>query len=192
MYTISNNYKKEIIIKNSRFIALLYKIGDASDVSSILDKIKIEYPDATHYCYGYATGSTKKGSDDGEPSGTAGVPILKVIEANNLDNVLCVVVRYFGGIKLGANGLIRAYTKAVASGIQEAGIKELISGMLIQITFNYDRIKEVDYLLKDVTINDKQFDSLVTYMVSVPKEFENALTSNKLDYRIIKDIYIEK
>ena len=192
MYTIRSNYQKEIIIKNSKFITLLYKIDSVDEVSAILDNVKKEYPDATHYCYGYTFENVKKSSDDGEPSGTAGTPILKVIEANNLENILAIVVRYFGGIKLGANGLIRAYTKGVALAIQEIGTSELIPGVLVEITFNYDQIKEIDYLLKDITISDKVFDNLVTYTISIPNDFINVLVANNIQYKIIREIYIQK
>ena len=104
MYTISNNSKYELIIKNSKFITLLYKINNEDIVKKILNNVKEIYPDATHYCYAYIIDNQKKSSDDGEPSKTAGLPILKVLENNQLNHILAIVVRYFGGIKLGANG----------------------------------------------------------------------------------------
>lgn len=192
MYTIKRNYISEMIIKNSKFITLLYKIDNPDIVNSILEKIKNDYPDATHYCYGFVSNNIKKSSDDGEPSGTAGIPVLKVLEANDLNNVLAVVVRYFGGIKLGANGLIRAYTKAVAAAIQESGLTELIKGLMVDIIFNYKQIKNVDYLLKDITINNKSFDNLITYNISIPIAFTDVLKNNHIEYKIIKEIYIEK
>ena len=152
MYTIENNIKYELIVKNSKFITILYKIND-NKIDDILLNIKKEYPDATHYCYAYIVDDIKKSSDDGEPSGTAGIPILKVLENNNLTNVLCIVIRYFGGIKLGANGLVRAYTKSCANAIKVADLKELVDGINITVTFPYTRLKEIDYLLKDLVIN---------------------------------------
>lgn len=191
MYTIKNNIKYELEIKNSKFITLLYKIND-HNINDILSNIKQMYSDATHYCYAYVIDDIKRLSDDGEPSGTAGVPILKVLENNNLTNILCVVVRYFGGIKLGAGGLVRAYTKACANAIKEANLKELIDGINIDITFTYDRLKEVDYLLKDITINSKTFDNQITYNLNIEKEFLNTIITNQLDYQIIKYLKIEK
>ena len=192
MYTIDKDYKYELIIKNSRFITILYKINRESNIDKILNSIKKEYPDATHYCYAYITSNIKKSSDDGEPSGTAGIPILKVLENNNLTNVLAIVVRYFGGIKLGANGLIRAYTKGVANAIKEVNLKKLIDGFNIDITFNYDNIKNIDYILKDIKINNKTFDNLVIYNIDIAKEDLNIIDNNKLTYRIIKEIQLEK
>ena len=191
MYTIENNIKYELIVKNSKFITLLYKL-DNPDINLILKQIKNEYPDATHYTYAYIFEDTKKASDDGEPSGTAGIPILKVLESHNLSNILCVVVRYFGGIKLGANGLIRAYTKATANALKETTLKELIDGINVEITFSYQEIKEIDYLLNNITINSKKFDDLVTYNINIDKDFLNTIKSHNIKYQIIKDIKIEK
>ena len=192
MYTISNNIKYELIIKNSKFITILSKINNVDEISNILNKIKEEYPGATHYCYAYIIDDIKKANDDGEPSGTAGIPILKVIENNNLTNIFVVVIRYFGGIKLGANGLIRAYTKCTSNAIKETTLKELVNGYNVILTFSYEYQKEIDYLLRDIKINSKQYDSLVTYNIDISKEHLDILNSNNLNIKIIKEILIEK
>lgn len=192
MYTISNNSKYELIIKNSKFITLLYKINNEDIVKKILNNVKEIYPDATHYCYAYIIDNQKKSSDDGEPSKTAGLPILKVLENNQLNYILAIVVRYFGGIKLGANGLIRAYSKCTSNALKENTIKELIQGYNINITFSYQDIKKIDYLLKDIKINSKIFDNLITYNLDIPTTFLNIIINNNIPYQIIKDIYIEK
>ena len=191
MYTIENNTKYELVVKNSKFITILYKIND-NKIDDILLNIKKEYPDATHYCYAYIVDDIKKASDDGEQSGTAGIPILKVLENNNLTNVLCIVIRYFGGIKLGANGLVRAYTKSCATAIKVANLKELVDGINITVAFPYTRLKETDYLLKDLVINSKSFDNLITYNLNIEKDFLNTIINNHLDYQIIKYLKIEK
>lgn len=192
MYTIDNNYIYELTIKNSKFITLLYKINDIKDIDKYLNETKIKYPDATHYCYAYIIDNYKKSSDDGEPGGTAGIPILKVLEANNLSNVLVVVARYFGGIKLGANGLIRAYTKCSANAIKETSLLTLIDGINIDITFDYNRLKEIDYLLKDITINNKSFDNEITYNINIDNNFLDIIKNNNIKYTIINKIKIEK
>ena len=192
MYTIDNNYIYELIVKNSKFITLLYKINDIKDIDKYLNETKINYPDATHYCYAYIIDNIKKSNDDGEPSGTAGIPILKVLESNNLSNVLVVVVRYFGGIKLGANGLIRAYTKCTANAIKEVNLLSLVDGINIDITFDYNRLKEIDYLLKDITINNKIFDKEITYNINIENNFLDTIKNNNIKYTIIKYIKIEK
>lgn len=191
MYTIDNNTTYELIIRNSKFITILYKI-DTPNIHDIISKLKATYPDATHYCYAYVIDDIKKASDDGEPSGTAGIPILKVLESNNLTNILCVVIRYFGGIKLGANGLIRAYTKVAANAIKEATLNELIDGLNVDIIFPYQESKNIDYLVKDIKINSKSFNDLITYNIDIDKSFLETIKNNNLKYQIIKNIKIEK
>ena len=192
MYTISNNSKYEIVIKNSKFITLLYKITDVSKVDYILTNVKKEYPNATHYCYGYIIDNYKKTSDDKEPTGTAGIPILKVLENNQLNYILAIVVRYFGGIKLGANGLIRAYSKSVSNALKENNLKELINGLNIEITFDWNNIKQIDYLLQNIKINHKNFSTNITYNIDIPTSFLDTIIKYKINYKIIKNTYIEK
>lgn len=191
MHTIKKNTHNEIIIKNSRFICYLYKIQNITEINIFLNKIKEEYKDATHYCYAYILDNIKKSSDDGEPGGTAGIPILKVLENNDLNKILAIVIRYFGGIKLGAGGLVRAYTKSITNTLSEDNIVTLIKGYNIDIKFNYNQIKEIDYLLKDININSKTFDNIVTYNINIPYGFLETIKINNIDYTIIKDINIE-
>ena len=101
MYSIDKNVKNEIIINKSRFITFLFKLNKKDDVETLINKVKNEYKDATHYCYAYIIDGYMKCTDDGEPSKTAGAPLLNVLEKNKLDHILVIVVRYFGGIKLG-------------------------------------------------------------------------------------------
>ena len=113
----------ELIINKSRFIAYKLELNSVDDVKPFLEKLKKEHKKARHICYAYVFNKdvvSEKCSDDGEPGGTAGYPILNVIKKKNLTNILVAVVRYFGGIKLGAGGLTRAYTKACA-GVLEGG-----------------------------------------------------------------------
>lgn len=191
MYTIKNNNKNELIIKNSRFISLLYKVYNIEEVTKYLEEIKQEYKDATHYCYAYIIDNYKKFSDDNEPGGTAGNPMLQVLEKNNLNYVLCIIVRYFGGIKLGAGGLVRAYTKSVSNCLDNIDKLELIKGKNINITFTYDKINIIDNILKDAKINNKTFDELITYNVNIENNLIDKL-NNIATIDIIKDIYIEK
>lgn len=190
MYTISKNTKGETIIKNSRFITLLFKIKSKDDVSKILDNTKKEYPKATHYCYAYVVDSSKKSSDDGEPGGTAGMPILNVLEKENITNVLAIVVRYFGGIKLGAGGLVRAYSKSVKDTLGLVDINKLQSGKLIELTFDYDVQDKINYILKDEEIVSKNFDIKITYIVKIKDEILNKL--DNYSYQILDNILIEK
>lgn len=190
MYTISKNTKGETIIKNSRFITLLFKIKSKADVSKILDNTKKEYQKATHYCYAYVVDSSKKSSDDGEPGGTAGMPILNVLEKENITNVLAIVVRYFGGIKLGAGGLVRAYSKSVKDALGLVDINKLQSGKLIELTFDYDVQDKINYILKDEEIVSKNFDIKITYIVKIKDEILNKL--DNYSYQVLDNILIEK
>lgn len=192
MKTIKNNISNEIIIKNSRFICYLYKIKTQEEITNILNSIKLEHKDATHCCYAYILNDIKKSSDDGEPGGTAGIPILKVLENNNLNFILAVVIRYFGGIKLGAGGLVRAYTKSVTNTITNDNLVTLIKGYNLDITFDYNNIKDIDYLLKDIKINNKAFDTQVTYNIDIDSSFLNTIKNMNINYTINKEIYLEK
>ena len=111
--------ENEIIIKKSKFITKLYNIDNVDDVESILNNLKNEYKKATHFCYAYSINGKEKAYDDGEPSHTAGLPILNVIHMKKLNNTLIVVIRYFGGVKLGAGPLTRAYSKSASEIIKK-------------------------------------------------------------------------
>lgn len=196
MLSIRNNMTSEYIINKSRFITKLIKVNDVLEIDKKVDEIKNEYKDATHYCYAFIIGNVKRFNDDGEPSGTAGMPILNVLESNNLNYILCVVIRYFGGIKLGAGGLVRAYTKGVTNTLEECGIISLIEGLEIDIYFNYDQTKDVDYFLKNTKIINKEFNEKIKYVIQIisnnKDEYLNYFDKNNIDYEIKNDIYIEK
>lgn len=183
------NSENTIIIKNSKFICLLYQINSKEEITNYLTKIKDIYPNATHYCYAYILDNIKLESDDGEPSGTAGIPMLQVLEKNNLNHVLCIVVRYFGKIKLGAGGLIRAYTKSVVECLKN-NIITLTHGYEIDITFSYNDSKKIDYLLKDINIINKTYNNDITYKIIVDKSLLETLKNfNNLKINIIKETY---
>ena len=124
MYIINENVENEIIIKKSRFIAKLYYIDNENEVNEIINNLKKEYKKSTHIVYAYIVKGKEKAVDDGEPSHTAGRPILNVLQKKNITNVLAVVIRYFGGIKLGAGGLVRAYTNSISEVFKLAKVKE--------------------------------------------------------------------
>lgn len=189
MKSVINN-ENTIIIKNSRFICLLYNLDDSTKVEEYLTQAKTIYKDATHYCYAYIIGNTSKCSDDGEPSGTAGLPMLQVLKKNNLNNVLCIVIRYFGKILLGAGGLVRAYTRSVVECLENS-IVELNPGYNITITFDYDNIKKIDYILKNIPNIEKNYNTNITYTLNTTKNIYNEL--NKIDnikITINKNIYL--
>ena len=190
MKTIINNYQNEIIVKNSRFITMLFKFYDNDNINKYIDIAKEKYPKATHYTYAYITESFKKSSDDGEPGGTAGVPMLSILEKEELINVLAITIRYFGGIKLGAGGLVRAYSKSVRDAINLDNLCELEDGYEVQITISYDKQKDLDYLLKDYEIVNKEFNENVIYNVLIP--FNDINLISNYNYEIINKRLIKK
>ncbi len=112
MYIINNTYEYVLEVNKSKFIGIIFKVSNVIDFNNMVNSIKEKYPKATHYVYAYRFINEFKSSDDGEPGGTSGMPIFNVIDKENLFNTAIVVVRYFGGIKLGAGGLFRAYMDA--------------------------------------------------------------------------------
>ena len=123
MQTIQKDCRTEIVIEKSRFICTLKKVGSETEAQEFIKSIKKEFWDATHNCSAYIINDMQqRSSDDGEPSGTAGVPMLEVLRKKSLTGVAAVVTRYFGGIKLGAGGLVRAYTNSVVHAVEEAGL----------------------------------------------------------------------
>lgn len=163
MYTIKENYQNELIINKSRFISYAYKVNNVLEVTKILEDLKQKHKDATHYCYAYVIGNKKRFNDDKEPSHTAGMPILNVLESKELNNVLVIVVRYFGGVKLGAGGLTRAYSSSASEVLKDENIiveKEVLTK---RIEFDYKDVNTVNYILKDYKIAYKEFDENIVY-----------------------------
>ena len=195
MYSIEKNIENTIIVKKSKFITKLYKISNVEETNNILEQLKKEHKDSTHICFGYIVNGLEKCSDDGEPSGTAGIPILNVLKKNNLTNVLAIVIRYFGGIKLGAGGLVRAYSNSVNDTLKLTSIIELEEGYLLELEFSYDQVKLVDYILNDKNIIDKEYSDNIIYKFYLNKEELNFIPElEKVAIHVsIKDkILIEK
>ena len=192
MKRISNNIENTIIIKNSKFITNLFIIENIEEVNKYLNLIKDKYKDANHNCYAYIIDNIRKCSDDGEPSGTAGIPMMKVLEHKELNNVLVIVTRYFGGIKLGAGGLVRAYTNSVSKALDIVNIIDTVKGYNTDIIFNFNDIKHIDYLLKDTKILNKEYKDIVKYNLNASNNLLEILKQNNIKYNINKEIYIEK
>lgn len=190
MYVIDKDISNEIIIKNSKFITFLFKVETKNEIENKLELIKKKYPKATHYCYAYITDEFKKSSDDGEPGGTAGIPILNVLENVELTNILAIVVRYFGGIKLGAGGLVRAYSKSITEALSKINYISLKSGYLIELTFDYKDQKNIDYILRNSIIKEQIFQEKIYYKALIKKELLESLSSYNLN--IINEHLIEE
>lgn len=188
MYTIKENNQDLLEIKKSKFLSFIYKVSHLEEIDIILSNLKKEYSDATHICYAYIIGNTQKSSDDGEPGGTAGIPILQVLQKSDLNYILAVVVRYFGGIKLGAGGLVRAYTKSISQLINPDTIVPLVEGYKIEITIPYEEQKRLDYILKNYPY-DKVYQTNVTYELKLPEEQIHLIED--YPYKIIEKILLE-
>ncbi len=176
--TVSRPADAEYIEKKSRFIATVSPVGDDASARDFVLSVKKKYPDARHNCYAYLTldGMTRY-SDDGEPKGTAGLPILGVLQKQELSGVAVVVTRYFGGILLGAAGLLRAYTKAAADGVEAAGVVTVKPYTRVDITVSFSDAERVKYELSRMELPEFQTEYLdaVTYKLLVPEEQTDAL-----------------
>lgn len=160
--------------KRSKFIAYAIPIQTVDEVKVEVDKIRKEYYDARHVCWAYMLGADRmafRSNDDGEPSGTAGKPILGQINSNNLTNILIAVVRYFGGIKLGTSGLIVAYKEAAALSIAEATIVEKTVDCETSFVFEYPFMNDVMKIVKDIepTIVEQTYDMDCYMKLSIRK-----------------------
>jgi uncharacterized YigZ family protein len=136
-HTLSTSVSSELEIRKSRFIAHAIPVADRDAAMAELRRLREENPTATHVCWALLAGGQSGMSDDGEPSGTAGRPILEVLRHHDLDGVLAAVVRYYGGVKLGAGGLVRAYTDAIARVLQDAPRVERIAQALLTVEIGY-------------------------------------------------------
>lgn len=173
--TIQSDGKHEIIIEKSRFICHIMRVTTESEAQTFIQTIKKEHRDATHNCSAYIIGENdqfQKAHDDGEPSGTAGVPMLEVLKKKKLKNIAVVVTRYFGGTKLGAGGLVRAYGSAVSETIQTIGIVECTLATIIKCSFAYSLVGKIKNALeqKNYQISDKEFTDKVVFHVFVDND----------------------
>ena len=183
--TAHTEAKTERIINRSRFISQCFPVRSEDEALSRLNEVRKQYPDATHVCYAYRIGElseTTRFSDAGEPSGTAGMPILEVLKANELTYVLCTVTRYFGGILLGAGGLTRAYAKAAKDALDAAGKARMQPFSVLLLECPYPMFERVKLLIEDHEgrIESSDYGAAVTLSFLLPvgktEAFSAALT----------------
>ncbi|WP_296875048.1 YigZ family protein [Thomasclavelia sp.] len=186
-----------LVIKKSEFICTLIPCNDESQVDQIINEYKQIYHDATHNCVAYIVNNAKRAYDDGEPSKTAGVPMLDVLEKNELSNIIAIVTRYFGGIKLGAGGLTRAYRQSVADALKVADIVEKHLVPLYKITIGYSYTKKFEHLLKvhQIECINKEYLDQVSYECYLKNitflDIIQDLTNNQYTKVHLRDDYIE-
>ncbi|MFS8999441.1 YigZ family protein [Streptococcus infantis] len=185
--TIKEDGQVQEEIKKSRFICHAKRVYSEEEARDFITAIKKEHYKATHNCSAFIVGERseiKRTSDDGEPSGTAGVPMLGVLENHNLTNVCVVVTRYFGGIKLGAGGLIRAYAGSVALAVKEIGIIEIKEQAGIQIHMTYAQYQEYGNFLKEHNLIELEtnFTDQVDTMIFVDKERKDDIKADLIEF----------
>lgn len=177
---IKKEITNETIIERSKFICLIKRVETEEEAREVLSVVKKNHPFATHNCYAFALKSgAARFSDDGEPQGTAGQPMLEAINNNGLYNVIAVVTRYFGGIKLGAGGLVRAYSGAVSSAIGLAGKVNFYPSDVYEISFNYDAYSHFLKFTQNnpITVLSTDFDQNVKVKIAVKKPSESVISA---------------
>lgn len=176
--TIKENIIHETIINKSRFITHLFKVDSEEEAKDKIAEIKTFHKDATHNCSAYTVGDShqiQKANDDGEPSGTAGVPMLESLKKNDIHNAVAIVTRYYGGIKLGSGGLIRAYQGGVSDAIQETGKVIYKNGLIIKATLPYETTGKFEHNLDEkFVILDKTYTDKVTYDIQLVVQDKDA------------------
>lgn len=185
--TITQDGAAEQDIKKSRFLCQAKRVESEEEARAFIQAVKKEHYKATHNCSAFIVGEKseiKRSSDDGEPSGTAGVPMLGVLENHDLTNVCVVVTRYFGGIKLGAGGLIRAYASSVALAIKELGIVQRKEQTSLQVELSYSQYQEYGNFLKEHELAefDTQFTDKVQTLLYLDKENLQAIQADLTDF----------
>lgn len=179
--TVSSEGSKELTISKSRFIAHCTRAETEEEAIDFIQKIKKEHPSATHNCSAYLIGEhdqIQKANDDGEPSGTAGVPILEVLKKQGLKDVVVVVTRYFGGTKLGAGGLVRAYGKATTLGIEAAVVIERRLYHLMDVAVDYTLLGKLENEIRNsqhILVNIS-YEEGVVFHINVEKSQKNAFS----------------
>lgn len=199
--TIEKNVTAEIVEKKSRFIANIFHVENIDEAENYIKQIKKKYHDAKHNVFAYAIEGENDGllikfNDDGEPSRTAGAPILKIILEQGLSNILVVVTRYFGGILLGTGGLVKAYSSVTIKGLEKSKIVEKVFGYEIDIKCQYESLKNIEYLLNknNIKILKKQYLEDIELKIEISEKIFEEL-KKKLDsetkYNILQTKFVD-
>ena len=183
--TIKEDTEAIIIEKKSKFIANAFYVESEEQVVQILNKIHKKHYEAKHHCYAYRIQDKdniiKRQSDDGEPSGTAGTPIMNILEKRDLTNILVIVTRYFGGILLGTGGLSRAYSEATKNALDVASLVEKEEGYIVEVILDYNYTEELEHFLRynNINIIEKQYNEKVKMLLEINKtKFDKLLQKN--------------
>ena len=203
--TVLKSETAEVLEKKSRFISYVYHVEDEENIEKLIKEVRRKYHDARHVCFAWRIikdGQViERASDDGEPSGTAGAPMLSILKKENLCNILILVIRYFGGILLGTGGLVRAYSEATQKVIEKSEIVIMTNGVEIEVKLEYSNLDIFKYYCKNNDINIINIQYLNDIIIKVEmetyvkdkmlKEFETKTLKIK-EYKIIGEKYIAK
>lgn len=197
MKTIIEGKTAEVTEKKSRFIANIFHVENVTEADEKIKQINKKYYDAKHNCYAYIVDGIEKCSDDGEPSKTAGAPMLDILKKNQFTNVLVIVTRYFGGILLGTGGLVRAYSEATKRAIENSDVVEIVSGERYIIEVSYENVNNVLYWCNKLNIKicENMYETSIKLTIESTKEDKEKLINN-VEIENIKvvnsNIFIEK
>ncbi len=179
MVTILERREITLIRDRSSFIGILLHVKDVSEVKEYLSEIKKQYPKAKHYCYAYSIHGQKKCSDDGEPAKTAGRPLMNLLEKKEMDEVLLVVVRYFGGVLLGASRLMSTYLETGVQVVESADLLNIHQVYVYRLELNYSQFDELKHLAKmnSFSLENVQYEDTIIVDVLAPEEFGEELVN---------------
>ena len=204
-YTIEKNVETEIVVKKSKFIANIFYISTNKEAEEKIKEIKKKYFDARHNCVSYRVLEDEKiverFSDDGEPSGTAGGPMLNILQKNNLVNIVIVVTRYFGGILLGTGGLVRAYSDSLQEVLEKSEYLEMVKGIEYEVKIEYQQFEKFKYYCKmnEIKIKDTSYTEEIVCKIEIEEDKKEKLLQDYalkniylLDIKEISKKYLEK
>ena len=176
-FTLPQPVHSELLIKKSRFIGCVQPVADRAAAQQVVEALRAQHPTAAHVCWALMAGGQSAANDDGEPGGTAGRPMLEVLRHQQLEGVLATVVRYFGGVKLGAGGLVRAYTDAIAQALIDAPLQPRVAQSTLCCSVPYDAEGAVRRELAGAgaTLGEVRHDALVQLVFSLPADRSGAL-----------------
>ena len=196
MFHIKSEVISEIEIKKSKFFGILSPASSIEEAKEILSDVRKRYPNATHYCTAMIFDNVQRSNDDGEPSGTAGLPMLECLRHKDLNNVVMIVVRYFGGTLLGTGGLVKAYQQSTLAAIEKAVLTLPVEAGLYTVSVSYDLINRMEMLLrKEAEIRDRQYDENVTFTYLSEKDLTRQIqeiSNGSARPELIENVIIEK
>ena len=198
--SIKENASAEVVEKKSKFIANVFYVESREEAEEIIKKVNKQYHDARHNCYAYrvitSDGIIEKASDDGEPSGTAGAPMLTILSKNNLANVLVIVTRYFGGILLGTGGLVKAYSESCSLGIEKAGIVEKYIAQVYKVEISYSDVDKFKYFAKNndiIILNEEYLENVILEIGLKDEKILNIICEKEINVKniqFLKEMYM--